>query len=289
MATINSTQDECLACGSLQTRRLRVADTVLIRCDSCGSAATHSSSTDADEQEKYQREYSLTKYAHSLEIEARRISRTTEQWGLLAALRRMFPKAESIVDVGCDRGGFLDEARRLGYRVQGVEPSLAAGEYARLTGLPVASSLQEIDQRFDVLTLWHVLEHIPAPMPFLQECRRVLAPEGGIAIRVPAATSFWARVLKHRWVWFQPRFHALHFSPKGLTLLLERNGFVVDSCVVQRPNTLKTTLHWFAVAFGVRSLGGVPPKRHLSVLWQWLTGVEIFAVAHKKAESALAD
>src|SRR5262245_22180597 len=95
-----------------------------------------------------------------------------------------------LLDVGCATGIFLDGMRRLGWQVQGVEPTESAAQYARSRlGLEVfGGRLEEAgfaDASFDAITLWDVLEHVHEPRVVLNELARLLRPGGLLVLSLP--------------------------------------------------------------------------------------------------------
>jgi SAM-dependent methyltransferase len=132
-----------------------------------------------------------------------------------------------VLDVGCGTGSHLDAARRLGWEAYGVEISPAASQIARETlGLAVVTGALEDagypDAHFDVVSLFHVLEHLPDPVGTLREVARVLRPGGLALLAVPNHRSLAAFAFRSRWFpWEVPR-HLYHFSPASLAALLDR-------------------------------------------------------------------
>jgi SAM-dependent methyltransferase len=133
-----------------------------------------------------------------------------------------FRGAGRWLDVGCGGGAMLHRVCALepAFQPRGIERDAGAVARARSLGFDV----QRADfpesglpgGAFDVITLNHVLEHIPDPMAALQEIRRLLAPGGCAMIAVPNRAGLWARLLGHRWVALDLPRHLYHFSPATL-------------------------------------------------------------------------
>ncbi len=144
----------------------------------------------------------------------------------------------SLLDVGCADGLFLKVARDNGWRVEGVEFSPEGARRASLRlGRPVAVGDLTRDRmlrgRFDVVTLWHVLEHLSDPGAMLEAVGRRLRPGGLVAVAVPNLDNLPMQV-----AYGLARGHALplyeegtrephlsHFNPVTLALALTRHGF----------------------------------------------------------------
>ena len=111
-------------------------------------------------------------------------------------------------------------ARERGWRVQGVEPERTAATMARERGLPVAiGTLEEsgLPQRsYDVVSAFHVLEHVPDSRSFLRAMARWARPGGHVVIEVPNFASVQRRRLADRWSGLRPREHLVHFTPATL-------------------------------------------------------------------------
>lgn len=137
-----------------------------------------------------------------------------------------------LLEVGCGSGEWLTYMRGLGWRVEGVEPDPKAVEAARARGLNVrAGRLSE--QRYpdgyaDVICLIHVIEHLHDPLHTLQECRRVLKPDGRLVIATPNSASLGHGRFGSNWVSLDPPRHLMIFDPPTMRRLLDQAGFAVD-------------------------------------------------------------
>lgn len=138
----------------------------------------------------------------------------------------------SILDIGCSSGVFLARINQIyNWDVHGVEPNQMAAQIARdIHGLDqvITGTLAEAhypDNRFDVVTLWNVLEHLHSPQSTLQEIRRILKPGGLLVCAVPNVGSFDARLFKQYWHGFELPRHLYHFSPATLEKLYRKNSF----------------------------------------------------------------
>jgi 2-polyprenyl-3-methyl-5-hydroxy-6-metoxy-1,4-benzoquinol methylase len=153
-----------------------------------------------------------------------------------------------LLDVGCGVGQLLQVAQARGYQVAGCDISAWATDYARGAGYDVRTgTLEEIhyeDSRFDIAVASHTLEHVPAPLPFLQEVRRVLRDDGLLVIAVPNFASVMAQTLRNHWAGLLPDQHLWHFTPKTLEAMLHKAGFQTlevtsDPYLHHHPNFVK--------------------------------------------------
>lgn len=148
-------------------------------------------------------------------------------------------RGASLLEVGCGYGRFLSAARDRGYTVSGVELSRPAVEQARKQGLDVhCGQLIEADLPdagadggYDVICAWDTLEHVPDPLAFLTEVRRLLAVDGVFAFSTPYFSSLPARLLGTRWWTLKPTEHIWHFTPRTHQIVAARAGLAVTKIV----------------------------------------------------------
>lgn len=131
----------------------------------------------------------------------------------------------TLMDVGCGTGTFLRQCAKSGIAVMGVEPSAEARAQALLHNIQVTDSLHSLpNQKFDVITLWHVLEHIYDLPRTLQYLREHLHDHGTIFIAVPNHESPDAAYYQSCWAAYDVPRHIWHFSQEHMRRLLENNG-----------------------------------------------------------------
>ncbi len=157
-----------------------------------------------------------------------------------------------VLDVGCGRGFTLACLQRAGADVFGTQVSTAAArQAARLVGddrifVGELADAKYPERWFDAVTLWHVLEHVPAPRELLREIERLLRPGGFVYIEVPNAGGWTARTFGRRWLGYDIPRHLFHFSPATLKVLAREAGLVcrdeVQLSLEYSPVTLLQTL-----------------------------------------------
>lgn len=168
----------------------------------------------------------------------------------IAAVKRIVGRGGfSLLDVGCGTGWTTNIWQRAGARVTGLEPSRARGELARqrygFRVIPCYVESLESSERFDVITMRHVVEHIEDPHAVLEQVRSHLNSAGVLVIIVPNINCIGRFVFGTKWTWVLP-WHCIFFSPRSLSALLERAGFdVVKS--YQTPSPL-----WYPESFARR-------------------------------------
>ena len=166
-------------------------------------------------------------------------------------------RGRRVLDIGCGRGDTLAWLQRWGADVHGTQVSTSAAQVAReLVGSDriFAGDLADAAYpaaSFDCVTLWHVLEHVPQPLPLLHEIRRILKPGGFVYIEVPNTGGWAARRFRHHWLAYDVPKHLFHFTPRSLKALARQARLdcveEVHSSIEYSPVTLLQTLLnvWF--------------------------------------------
>lgn len=138
-------------------------------------------------------------------------------------------KQGHILDIGAGTGQFLATMKEAGWHVTGVEPDQQARDVAKnhvgidLFPLEDLDSLSE--KSFDVITLWHVLEHVYDLHGMMSRIKKLIKDDGLLVIAVPNYQSDDADFYGSAWAaWDAPR-HLYHFSPHAMALLMQKNTF----------------------------------------------------------------
>lgn len=126
----------------------------------------------------------------------------------------------TVLDIGAGTGDFLAVLQKNGWQITGFEPNSKAKAIAGKKGIPFTESLQNLQSNsFDVITMWHVLEHIPDLENQILELKRLLKPNGTIFIAVPNFNSFDANYYGNFWAAFDVPRHLWHFSKTAIAKL----------------------------------------------------------------------
>ncbi len=134
-------------------------------------------------------------------------------------------KNNKLLDIGCGTGNFAGYCKAQGVDVYGIEPSSEARNKTMEKSIKVFKSLDELpDVKFNVITLWHVLEHIHSLQDTLAKIKNLLADNGTIFIAVPNLESEDAEHYKEFWAGFDVPRHVWHFSKKSMQQLLIGSG-----------------------------------------------------------------
>ena len=203
----------------------------LIKCSRCGLTITSPRPT-AGHIGKY---YTSVDYiSHSgksktlfdkIYLSARNI---TLRWKY-KLIKDYFPPPGNIIDFGCGTGEFLNIMKKKNWRVTGIEPNETARQKAnQLLDNKVSKDLTELkNERAEVITLWHVLEHVHDLNNTLQKLKSLLSPQGHIIIAVPNPNSHDSKHYENTWAGYDVPRHLWHFTQSTMTALLNKNGLKV--------------------------------------------------------------
>jgi len=170
-------------------------------------------------------------YLYDAEQQAKAVH---DREGIIAWLESMTQlKPGSILDVGCNRGYLLAAAARRGWQPFGVELSqVSAAEARQRFGLPIYSDLESLPQGqlFDLITCWHVVEHLHHPVQMLRQLGELLTPDGVVAIQVPAYRFADEYIRQGNGLHIFCASHPFHYTAETLTMVLEQAGLQVFYC-----------------------------------------------------------
>lgn len=205
----------------------------VVQCDSCGTCFTNPRPDASSIGQFYPPNY--TPYRE------RRRRKPLLAWRPWPRLKK--PRVEKrpipwhgrgrLLDFGCGNGSYLVEMQKRGWDVTGLDVSREMidrirdelGIRAYVGTLP---HLELEPESFDVITMWHSLEHVHEPAPLLREARRLLAPGGKIVIAVPNIDSLPFRWFGKDWFGLELPRHLTHFTPSSLLQMLQRCGFATE-------------------------------------------------------------
>jgi SAM-dependent methyltransferase len=232
MPTPVSGGEACRFCGIPGTSRV-AGDPAVLSCPSCGLIYLAHIPSGGDREALYQEDY------YREETGARFLGIFELLVGFFRRLRmrsvlRWEPGPSSLLDIGCGRGILIELFQRRGWRVIGTQLSRTAAEAARRQrGVEVVvgdlPDLNLKENSFRVVTLYHVLEHVPRPDEYLREIHRILEEEGLLVVEVPNHGGAGFRLLRTRHFCFDYPNHLVFFTPSSLAGLLVREGFEIEA------------------------------------------------------------
>jgi len=138
----------------------------------------------------------------------------------LTLINSLKKNAKSILDIGAGTGAFLSFIKSDFRYVTGIEPNQKARELAQEKGISLEQDLNDVrDKLFDVITMWHVLEHVPNLEETILDVEALLKPNGLLIVAVPNFYSFDAAYYKSFWAAFDAPRHLWHFSKVSMNKL----------------------------------------------------------------------
>ncbi|MFE3872354.1 class I SAM-dependent methyltransferase [Flavobacterium sp. ZS1P70] len=141
----------------------------------------------------------------------------------LDLINSLQPDKGRILDIGAGTGDFLSVAKQDGWQTIGVEPSDKAKVIAKNKGVSFVEKTTELEnQSFDVISMWHVLEHVPNLDEQIKELKRLLKPNGTLIIAVPNFKSFDAKHYGTFWAAYDVPIHFWHFSKQAIQSLFQK-------------------------------------------------------------------
>ncbi len=134
-----------------------------------------------------------------------------------------------VLDIGCGTGDFLNVCKKSGKEIHGIEPDSKARNLAKeilkVEILHPDQSEKIPDESFDLITMWHVLEHVPDLKKQISELSRIIKKGGKVVIALPVYESYDAEVYKEKWAaWDVPR-HLYHFNKAVINKMMLANDF----------------------------------------------------------------
>ncbi|MFH0895836.1 MAG: class I SAM-dependent methyltransferase [Bacteroidota bacterium] len=232
------TVKHCLVCGSASFQDfLSVTDHflskeefTLVKCNSCGFTFIKDR-PEASEASAYYKSTEYVSHSSTKKGLVNWVYSKVRNYTLKKKLKLAgrFSKGKNILDYGCGTGHFLNHCQKKGWVVTGIEPDPDARKFATTDfQLPVfeINHLKSLpDKSFNVITSWHVLEHVYEADLLLSEFMRLLKDDGVLILAVPNCNSFDAQHYKSNWAAYDVPRHIWHFSPDTLFRFAEKNGF----------------------------------------------------------------
>lgn len=206
----------------------------IVECNACGFRFTNPR-PGADEIGQYYESEDYTPHQDA----SQGLIDTLYRWARLYTLRSKHRLISSLVanpsgrllDFGCGTGEFLNLCQSKGWAARGLEPDVSAQEVAaEKYGLTVEDPerIQDLpSDHFDVITLWHVLEHVSHLSETVTQLKRTLAPSGTLVVAVPNCTSLDAAFYGEYWAAYDVPRHLCHFRPDDMRRLFERHEMTV--------------------------------------------------------------
>jgi 2-polyprenyl-3-methyl-5-hydroxy-6-metoxy-1,4-benzoquinol methylase len=207
----------------------------VVRCKNCSFTYTHPRPDQNEIGKYYQSEnyISHTDTNKGLINKVYHIVRQKTLTNKLTLINNISNKG-SLLDVGCGTGSFLEVCKNDGWLIEATEPDIRAKDIAEnKLGIKIQTDLLQAfeGKHFDVITLWHVLEHIHALNQTVEKIVNLMNPEGKLVIAVPNIDSYDANYFGKYWAAYDLPRHLYHFSKKTLQKLMQKHGIKLDAII----------------------------------------------------------
>lgn len=126
---------------------------------------------------------------------------------------------KNILDIGSGTGDFLKICKLNNWNISGVEPSQKARDIAKEKNIILNKDINFITGKFDIITMWHVLEHVPNLIEYIEKLKKLLNKNGTIIIAVPNYKSYDAKYYQQYWAAYDVPRHLWHFSKTTISKL----------------------------------------------------------------------
>ena len=161
----------------------------------------------------------------------------------LNLINSLQPNKGRILDIGAGTGDFLSVAKNDGWQTIGVEPSERAKSTAINKGISFVEQTSELENHsFDMISMWHVLEHVPDLDKQIKELKRLLKPTGTLIIAVPNFKSFDAKHYGKFWAAYDVPIHFWHFSKTAIKLLFEKEEMKLEKVLPMKFDSFYVSL-----------------------------------------------
>lgn len=255
---------KCIICETIGELLYTVEGIRINKCPNCGLVYTEHKNIFQDSL--YEVNYFTGKGISGKDFLKNKEILEFDRFRLKMRLKKIeqFASKGNLLDVGCATGIFMEMAQNKDWNCYGIELSDFAANYCRdelklnvMTGTLDKVSYPE--NYFDVVTLFHVLEHISDPVTFLSKDVHPILKSGGLlVIETPNFASLESKTNREQWSDLKPREHLYHFTPSTLKKIIENAGFEIvqihtrtDVCVCR---SLRTNLHFIGFRFNYKPI-----------------------------------
>ncbi|MBC6401690.1 MAG: class I SAM-dependent methyltransferase [Ekhidna sp.] len=145
-------------------------------------------------------------------------------------LLRKYFSGKKLLDYGCGTGDFLNYVSRKNLQTFGYEPSKVVQEILKIKKINFVTNLKVEKAQYDIITAWHVIEHVPKPKKAIKLLRKKLTDSGTLFIAVPNIKSFDADYYQENWAGYDVPRHLYHFSRESFGRLIEKTKLkIIDT------------------------------------------------------------
>lgn len=216
----------------------------LKKCEGCGLVVT-SPRPDDDKLSVYYQSDDYISHSGKSNSLLNKIYLTARKFSLrwkLGIIQNIKPNGK-LLDVGCGTGEFLQTIKEAGWETSGIEPSTNARAKAeKILAQSIHENIETANGQFDIITLWHVLEHLPNLNASLEKISALLKSDGKILIAVPNHSSHDGIKYGTYWASYDIPRHLWHFNQKAMATLLLKHGFRVEKILPMKLDSYYVSL-----------------------------------------------
>lgn len=202
----------------------------IMKCGTCGFIFT-SPRPKKEDLHKYYKSVEYVSHSATKKGIVNRIYHLVKQHTISSKIKmiRQYNNGKNILDIGCGSGEFLFECKKRGWNVTGIEPDkdtrLRAEQNYKIRVFPEEGMVNLDKSGFDVITLWHVLEHVSDLQVRMLEIKELLTDDGILVVALPNCQSYDAKKYGEFWAAYDVPRHLYHFNRKTINDLMQNFSF----------------------------------------------------------------
>jgi 2-polyprenyl-3-methyl-5-hydroxy-6-metoxy-1,4-benzoquinol methylase len=208
----------------------------IVRCQSCSLKFTNPRPTEENSARYYESSEYVSHHDEQLSLKNvlyRMVRKRTLQ-SKLNLINRLMPAKGALLDIGCGTGAFLKKCKDDQWLVEGVETDADARTKAsKVSAASIYPSVFDIPdaKKYNVITMWHVLEHVYKLNETLVKIKKLLPKNGKIIVAVPNSDSLDSQTYKQYWAAYDVPRHLYHFNQNSFTKLLQKHRLTLNEVV----------------------------------------------------------
>ncbi len=225
----------------------------IVKCQSCGFTFTNPRPEVKDLWQYYKSEEYIS-HTDSNKGSLNRLYQLVRKYTLLKKLQLVvkligrpgLKHPLTLLDIGCGTGAFLAVCKNAGFSCTGIEPDPDARNLAIKNSWSNVMDETELGNlqpgSFNLISLWHVLEHVPDLNQRIEQVKELLMPTGRVIIAVPNRNSYDAKLYQEFWAAYDLPRHLYHFTPDTIRAIFEKHKMVVDQILPMRFDSFYVSL-----------------------------------------------
>jgi len=226
---------KCIFCGSNSKKIIanKVRDSSknkVIQCKKCNQIQLNPIPSRVEDEIFYDNNLQEKNQNHSSSLQEHRKKSFNDTKRRVELVSKLCKKNDRVLEIGSGYGFFLEEMRKLGFDIIGIEVSKERRKISKRVTKSKILNINLMDEnlnikKFDVIIFFHVLEHISDSISFLKNLKKILNKNGKVIIEVPNYNDFQIELNVAYKEWHFQRAHIHYFTPKTLKKILQKSGF----------------------------------------------------------------